>query len=36
MTDTPDLEKVAERLGIPFQTEIEDSQVDTALSLIHI
>jgi general secretion pathway protein E len=31
MTDTLDLEKIAERLGIPFQTEIEDSQVDTAL-----
>ena len=31
MTATLDLEKVAERLGIPFQTEIEDSHVDTAL-----
>ncbi|HEX2768070.1 MAG TPA: GspE/PulE family protein, partial [Geobacteraceae bacterium] len=31
MTATPDLEKIAERLGIPFQTEIEDSHVDTAL-----
>jgi general secretion pathway protein E len=31
MTGTLDLEKIAERLGIPFQAEIEDSHVDTAL-----
>ena len=31
MTDNSDLQKIAERLGIPFQTEIEDSHVDTAL-----
>jgi len=31
MTGTSDLEKIAERLGIPFQAEIEDSRVDTAL-----
>jgi general secretion pathway protein E len=31
MTGTSELEKIAERLGIPFQAEIEDSRVDTAL-----
>ncbi len=31
MTDSSDLEKVAERLGLPFQADIEDSLVDTAL-----
>ncbi len=31
MTDAMDQEKIAERLGLPFQAEIEDSQVDTAL-----
>jgi general secretion pathway protein E len=31
MTDTPELEKIAGRLGLPFRKEIEDAQVDTAL-----
>jgi len=31
MTGILELEKIAERLGIPFQTEIEDSHVDAAL-----
>jgi general secretion pathway protein E len=31
MTGTQDLEKIAERLGLPFQAEIDDSLVDTAL-----
>lgn len=31
MTDSADLEKIAERLGFPFQEAIEDSQVDTVL-----
>ncbi len=31
MTGTQDQERIAELLGIPFQAEIEESQVDTAL-----
>src|SRR5689334_14828875 len=31
MTDTIAPEKIAARLGLPFQAEIEDGQVDTAL-----
>ncbi|MCM2357229.1 MAG: type II secretion system ATPase GspE [Geobacteraceae bacterium] len=31
MTDTMELEKIALRLGLPFQEEIEDSRVDTLL-----
>jgi general secretion pathway protein E len=31
MTDTFEPEKIAVRLGLPFQAEIEDGQVDTAL-----
>lgn len=31
MTGTADLEKIAEKLALPFQAEIEDSRVDTTL-----
>ncbi|HTG81392.1 MAG TPA: type II secretion system protein GspE, partial [Geobacteraceae bacterium] len=31
MTVNAELEKIAERLGLPFQAEIEDSRVETAL-----